>query len=183
MAHAETWVHRLKASDPSVCTEVFDALYAPLLRYAARLTQDEEAAYDILQDVFFKLWERRATLNPDLPLKALLFTMVRNRSLNHQRDKQRHDASRAVMPEALLDPTSRPDNDVEAEMLGAHLHAWIGELPPRRREAFRLSRYEGLTHEEIARVMRLTPRTVSNHIMSALVYLRDRLHALESNCT
>ena len=68
-------------------------------------------------------------------------------------------------------------------MLGARIHQWISDLPPRRREAFQLSRYEGLSHEEIAQVMNLTSRTVSNHIMLALVYLRKRLRALESNLT
>ncbi len=68
-------------------------------------------------------------------------------------------------------------------MLGTRIHQWISELPPRQREAFQLSRYEGLSHQEIAQVMDLTSRTVSNHIMLALVYLRKRLHALESNLT
>ena len=52
---------------------------------------------------------------------------------------------------------------------------WIDELPPRRREAFRLSRFDGLSHDEIARVMALTPKTVNNHIVLALQTLRERL--------
>ena len=42
------WSRRLRASDPDACTELFRALHAPLLRYAARLTGDEDAAYDVV---------------------------------------------------------------------------------------------------------------------------------------
>ena len=53
-------------------------------------------------------------------------------------------------------------------------------MPERRREAFRLSRYEGLSHEEIAPVMGLTPKTVNNHVVLALQHLRTRLRTYES---
>ena len=113
MTQAQTWVRRLKESDPSVCTEVFDAMYGPMLRYATWITQDEEAAYDILQDVFFNLWQGRQRLNPDLPLKALLFKMTRNRALNHQRKKQTlHDdepsAHRFAYPNVRRTGMARP---------------------------------------------------------------------------
>ena len=183
MIQAKTWVHRLNDSDSSVCTEVFDALYGPLLRYARRLIQDEEAAYDILQDVFFKLWQIRETLNPKLPLKPLLFKMVRNHALNHQRKKKYQEVRLTPALETVPTQGPAPDNAIEAERLGAWMHQWIRALPPRQREAFQLSRYEGLSHAEIAQVMNLTPRTVSNHIMMALVSLRDRLRALESDLT
>ena len=183
MTQAQTWVRRLKESDPSVCTEVFDAMYGPMLRYATWITQDQEAAYDILQEVFFKLWQGCQRLNADLPLKALLFKMTRNRALNHQRKKQHQQTRLSAMQEIVPDQEPHPDNSLEAKMLGTRIHQWIGELPPRQREAFQLSRYEGLSHQEIAQVMDLTARTVSNHIMLALVYLRKRLRALESNLT
>ena len=135
MTQAQTWVRRLKESDPSVCTEVFDAMYGPMLRYATWITQDEEAAYDILQDVFFNLWQGRQRLNPDLPLKALLFKMTRNRALNHQRKKQHQQTRLSAMQEIVPDQEPHPDNSLEAKMLGTRIHQWISELPPRQREA------------------------------------------------
>jgi RNA polymerase sigma-70 factor (ECF subfamily) len=53
------------------------------------------------------------------------------------------------------------------------LKEWIKELPDRRREAFVLSRFEGLDHEEIADVMDISSNTVNNHIVAALDYLKD----------
>ena len=64
-------------------------------------------------------------------------------------------------------------------MLDERLRMFIEQMPDRRREAFMLSRYEGLSHEEIAQVMKLTPRTVNTHIVLALKDLRNRLGALQ----
>ena len=60
-------------------------------------------------------------------------------------------------------------------MLGDRVRAWIGELPPKRREAFWLSRADGLSYAEIATVTGTSVKTVENHIGAALRHLRDRL--------
>lgn len=156
-------------------------MHPVLLRYALQLTHDEAAAYDVVQDAFIKLWNVRETLDPHRSMKALLYRIVRNLSLNYQRMRRHEEAKRAAMP--VPDPTRMPspEETLDAEALGARLREWIGELPPRRREAFQLSRFEGLSHEEIAQVMSLTPRTVTNHIMLALQFLRDRLRAFQAS--
>ncbi len=156
-------------------------MHPELLRYALRLTRGEEAAYDIVQEAFVKLWDVRETLDPERSMKALLYRIVRNLSLNYQRMKRRQAMEQAALP--VPDPASAPtpEQAFDAEVLGTHLRQWIETLPPRRREAFQLSRFEGLSHEEIAHVMELAPRTVTNHIMLALQHLRGRLRAFQAS--
>ena len=84
-------------------------------------------------------------------------------------------------PESARQPT--PDEMIDAESLKEKIRGWIAELPAKRREAFELSRYEGLSHDEIAEVMNLAPRTVTNHIMLALQQLRDRLKSYQTSGT
>ena len=57
-------------------------------------------------------------------------------------------------------------------ILPKKLHEWVEQLPERQREAFELSRFEGLDHEEIAQVMQVSARTVNNHLVAALRQLR-----------
>jgi RNA polymerase sigma-70 factor (ECF subfamily) len=59
------------------------------------------------------------------------------------------------------------------------LHLWIKELPERQREALMLSRYHDLSHREIALIMRISPRTVNNHIIRALNHLNERIQTFE----
>ncbi len=175
------WSQRLRASDPTACTEVFEVLHPVLLRYALQLTRDEAAAYDVVQEAFIKLWQVRQTLDPERSMKALLYRIVRNLSLNVQRMKRHEAIQHAALPDQLAAQTPTPEEAYDAEVLGTHLRRWIDTLPPRRREAFQLSRYEGLSHDEIAQVMSLTSRTVTNHIMLALQYLRDHLRAFQAS--
>ena len=177
----EDWSKRIRDADEQAYAEVFEALHTPLLRYTIKLIDNEPAAYDVVQDAFIKLWTTRDRLDPDRSLKAFLFTIVRNLSFNYQRQLKAQQARITAMPTQETTSVPAPEETMDAEALGDRLRGWIAELPPRRREAFHLSRYEGLTHEEIADVMDLTPRTVTNHIMLALQHLRGRLNAYQAN--
>ena len=173
-----------RIADRKTFAKVFRRYYAPLSRYARRFTGDASAAADVLQDVFLKLWEDRSRLTVERSLQAMLYTMVRNRALNMNRRRQRMASDTAV--DNLLDrPSAQVSSDhrLAAHDLQRHLHRWIEELPPRRREAFALSRYHGLSHAEIADVMGISERTVDTHIVHALRELRRRLDELQDKGT
>lgn len=176
------WSRRLAADDPSALRDLFDATYKPLVRFASRLVGDDAIARDLTQDAFVRIWDRRATLDPSLSLRALLYRTVRNLALNHLRDVN----TRRLL---LEDPSVRevsvtprklpqPDDKLYGDELAAHLELFISELPPRQKEALRLSRFDGLNHQEIAAVMGCAPRTVNNHLVRALDHLRTRLAEL-----
>lgn len=167
-------------ADTAALTEAYRAFRAPLVRYAHRFTGDADAARDVVQDVFVKLWERRETLAIETSLQALLYTMTRNRALNDHR-RRAHIAADVGVEEAnegAAPGVETADVALEAAELGRHLGRWIEALPPRRAEAFTLSRFHGLPHAEIAEVMGLSVRTVDTHIVHALRDLRVRLDVL-----
>ena len=171
------WSRRLRQSDHTAYTELFRATYDALYRYAWNYTHEQEAAYDVLQDVFLKLWQIRARIDPERSLKALLYQMVRNTALNQLRYNKRHAAD--DLDDMLYEPAVSEEHaaDLDAGELDAEMQSWIAEMPDRRREAFMLSRYQGLSHAEIAQIMDLAPKTVNNHIVLALQHLRERLLA------
>lgn len=173
------WSRRIRQSDTSAYRALFEAVHVDLLRFAWRFTLDREAARDVVQEVFLKLWQVRETLDAKKSLRAFLYTMVRNRSLNYRRSVR--DEVRSIDADPLWEPEDQDDHEAEtnAEMLERQIHVWIEELPERRREAFVLSRFHGLSHDEIADMMGLTPRTVNTHIVLALKDLRGKLEALE----
>ena len=167
-------------ADRQTFSAVFRRFHAPLLRYALRITSDAATAADVLQDVFLKLWEDRQTLSVQVSLQALLYTMVRNRALNRLRRTQRLAQDVAVEDVMNRDEEPRSDATLEASDLQRHLYRWIDDLPPRRAEAFTLSRYHGLKHREIAALMGVSERTVDTHILLALRELRRRLDDLNA---
>ncbi|MDE2834788.1 MAG: RNA polymerase sigma-70 factor [Bacteroidota bacterium] len=174
------WSRRLagpRADAHRAFKEVFDVMHVALISFSwRRYTKSQVMSQDIVQNAMLKLWEIRKTLDPKRSLKSLLYTMVRNLSLNAIRD--RHPAQE-LNPEFMEDRvTQGPDDELDYRMRKQLLYKYISELPQRRQEAFTLSRFEGLTHEEIAGIMGLTARTVNTHITLALRDLRARMASL-----
>lgn len=178
----ETWCRRLKASDRTAYAEVFEEMYKPIFRYVRSITRDPEAARDVTQDVFIRLWEARDSLAPERSLEAYLYRIARNRAYNHERSKRtRSENEEAVRMNSAVHPASPdpPDVRAAADRLEDRFRQWIEELPDRQREALVLSRFEALSHDEIASVMDISPRTVNNHIVRALKHLRERIRDYE----
>ncbi len=169
------WCTRLQASDHSAFEEVFQQLYDPLLNYAIYLIKSRPVALDIVQETFLKLWEKRETLNPEKSLKSLLYLIVRNLAFNHQRDTTSREAKLAAQPERTSQEMARPDDVFAADILKGKMDKWIESLPDRQKEALILSRFQGLSHQEVAAVMNVSPRTVNNHLVRALKYIHGQI--------
>lgn len=173
------WTRRLRASDHSALTSVFDATHDGLVGYALRFVRDTGSAHDIVQTAFIRLWEHRETLEPARSIRGWLYQTVRNLALTRLRDDRRHEASLAAWDDAPLWRDPGPEALLAASELGRSMAEWMAELPERQREALTLSRFEGLTHEEIATVMDIAPRTVNNHLVRGLQALRVKLDKAE----
>lgn len=166
----------LRRGDQQVFESVFKEHYAPLCTYARRYLIDPEAAEEVVQDMFFKLWERRDSLLITTSLKSYLFRAVRNHALNYikyQRISQQYidyvgfttsNESAESAHEALI------NNDLER-----HFGRLVSSMPERRRMIFEMSRFEGLKYDEIAQKMNISVKTVENQMTKALEFLRKKL--------
>ncbi len=169
------WSIAIRSSDREAFSALFQEMHDPLFRYADYIVHDRDAAADLIQDAFTKIWQVRETLDPERSLKALLFQMVRNLSLNHERHKKRHRTEDLEAGMQIGSAEHTVDEVLDADTLGGLINSWIDSMPERRREAFLLSRREGLSHEEISVLMGLAPKTVNNHIVLALQFIRKKL--------
>lgn len=172
---------RLRAGDAQALDTLIERYWTPLFGYAVRRTGSRDAAADIVQDVFVRLWERRASWRPDGSVRGLLFRLTRNEAVSRFRRAQAR--ARAIRRYALLgrqplaQPAPAPAEDAE---LRAALDDAIDALPHRRREAFLLRMIDGLGYDEIATVMNTSRQTVANQLSRALASLRERLgHLLD----
>ena len=148
--------------------------FSPRLEaFAQKYTNDTNEAEDIVQDVFLKLWERRELLD-NISLTSFLFMMVRNSCLNHLKHRQIADTVQQRIPdtetaERLYAADFVPD---PSSLL---IDQIMEELPPKCKEAFVLSRLNGLKNREIAEHMAITEKVVEKHITRALKRFRDGL--------
>lgn len=168
----ETWCRRIKASDRDAFRAVFDQLHDSLARYALQITGRKVAAQDVVQYAFTTLWDMRDELDPTESLEALLFRIVRNRAYNTVRNRRTRENKHDEIQRDTDPVQPQPEAEIDADQLEADLRDRIRDLPDRQREALVLSRFEDLSHDAIAEVMDISPRTVNNHIVSALKKLR-----------
>ncbi|MCC5913002.1 MAG: RNA polymerase sigma-70 factor [Balneolaceae bacterium] len=177
--HIETLVELISESDRKAFDRLFRLFYEPMVRYAIRFTKEKAAACDVAQESFIALWQNRKRIDPEQPLKAYLYRIVRNRAINWiQRLDNRNEPLENAGP-VSEDPKIHEEENQDD--FSAPFEIWIRELPDRQQEAFELSRFDGLSHEEIASVMDLSPKTVNNHIVSALRTLREKYEQHLSN--
>ena len=156
-----------------------DAVYRAAI-HNSRCTADAE---DVVQDVFYNVWQRRETLDDSNSLYKYLLRSVYNRSLNYLDKNRRAGEYGAYYREriaALGSSYYAPDNSPVVQKLynddlRASLDAAIESLPPKCREVFRLSYIEDLSNREIGEQLGISPRTVENHMYAALKQLRRKL--------
>jgi RNA polymerase sigma-70 factor (ECF subfamily) len=127
----------------------------------------------MVQTSFVRLWSRRKGLEEAGSLRSLLYTIVRNSCLDELRSRNRRQKAQEG---AIPPPSPRtPYEDVRGAELQRLAAAAVARLPERRREVFRMAREEGLSYQEIAEVMDLSPQTVANHMSLAMADLRTAL--------
>lgn len=168
----KTWAVNIRSSDRQAFDNLFRSVYPRLVQFAVSYTKEKSSACDIVQDTFVALWQNRKAIDPGQSLKAYLYRIVRNRSLNYLRDRSAEISQEQIVAEEDLQTENQSDSSKRADELSEKFSEWIEELPERQQEAFELSRIEGLSHSEIATVMEVSPKTVNNHIVAALRQLR-----------
>jgi RNA polymerase sigma-70 factor (ECF subfamily) len=175
----EELIRRLRAGDEGALELLVSAYWHRLIRYVEGILDQEEGAEDVVQEAFIRLWMRRKELRMEGSFKAFLYTMARNAAI----DERRRFGRRAALAGRADPPGPQPSPLATAEASELQVVAGqaIAALPPRRREVFRLARFEGLSYKEIAQLMGLSPQTVANQMSRALTELHEALDRVFKN--
>ncbi|MFM7153350.1 MAG: RNA polymerase sigma-70 factor [Bacteroidota bacterium] len=170
------WLERLKEGDEAALKKIFDAYYPDLVARIFRIIPDPDACQDIAQDVIVELWNRRDSLEIHSSLGGYLNKAAVNRALNFIKSRNRNviDAS-AELPDSADVSDINMVSAEHTEELESRLHDAIGKLPERCRAVFALSRFEDLSHKEIAERLGISVKTIENQITKAMKLLRESL--------
>ena len=173
-------IHRLNRGDMACFEACYKFYYRGLCSFASRWVPIA-AAEDIVQDTMLYIWENRDKLLEELSLKGLLFMIVRNKAL----DRIAHQIVRLRVHRQLTERFSKhfesPDFYLGSELSRLYDEA-LAQLPEQTRRIFEMSRRKGMTHQQIAAELGVSPQTVNYHISQALrllsVALKDYLPLL-----
>ena len=166
-------IRRLRSDDPAALQSILDRYWDRLVAFAHRFVGEAGDPESQVQEALARLWARRHLLDEEGSLKALLYTTVRNLCLDELRRRgRRNRLNRKALSRT---PVRTPWEDVHGAELQRAAATAVARLPARRQEVFRLVREEGLSYQEVARVLQLSPQTVANHMSLAMADLRTAL--------
>ncbi len=173
-------VAQIRVGSSTAFEQMFAAYYVPLVAFAYGIVQSQESAEELVQDVFARIWEVRATWTIDVSLSTYLYRATRNRALNAARHTQLAGRAAALAAAAgRVWGTSaripRADDALAAHELAARHRAVLAALPARCREAYILNRQHHLSYAEIARVLGVSVKAVEANLARALRVLRTSL--------
>ena len=158
-------------SDPRCFRTLYDAYYSYLCGLAVSYIHDFEEAQELVNDVFLRVWERRALLkHPPLPY---LISGVRNACFNYLRDNKKASEVTLSILERIPDVALYDENEVED--IVRMISDLSSQLPKRCYEVFNLHFDEGLDTADIAKKLGLSPSTVRVQLKLAIDKIREKL--------
>ncbi|MEN7550308.1 RNA polymerase sigma-70 factor [Rapidithrix thailandica] len=170
----ESLLHRIgQNNDEAAFKELFHHFYARLIQYAITLLQHTPEAEEVVLDVFTKVWNKRGQLNTVENFEKYLYISVKNRAIDQLRKRKNHyqtDLPTLELKELITH--HNPEKALLEQELLDKINKAILNLPEKSRMVYRMVKEEGLKYKEVAELLELSPKTVDNHITTAMKKIR-----------
>ena len=141
------------------------------------MVKSQAIAEDIAQDVFLSLWENRQKISGVQNVKAFLNTVTKFTVLKRLRRIKVEEAFKQYQAyRSFLNIEIANQEDIlTLKHINNSIQKGISELPPQQQRVFKLSREQGLSHEEIGETIGVSKKTVKDYIVRSLAFLRQHL--------
>lgn len=158
---------------------VYDRHHRAVFNFLLRFLGDRRAAEDLLQEAFVRVYLHREDYRPTAAFRTWLFTIARNLLVDHlRRAIARPESVDNAALEQAADTSPGPLAELEGRALEDQLQRAVSRLPAFQREVILMSRFAGLSHEEIAQVTGASPGSVRVALHRGLRRIRDLLGLL-----
>lgn len=168
-------ITRIRNGDKGQFELLFRSSYVSLVRYAKTLIKDHDTAEEIVQDLFFRVWQDREKLNIESSLNGYLFRSVHNRCMHFIEHKKVVDRHTVEMLLNQHEDQESPSDILLYKELQAEIAEILERLPERCGQIFYMSRFEGLKYSEIAQKLSISIKTVESNMGKALKEFRKEL--------
>ncbi len=137
------------------------------------MVKDTDAAEEILQDVFLKVWNNRERINVDQSFKSWIYAIAINTIYDYYRKLSRDARLQQELINHFADLYQSTDDDFIYEQRRELLEQALQQLPPQRLAVFKLCKLEGKSYQEAAQELGISPSTVSNQLVQATKFLKN----------
>ena len=171
-------IERMMAGDEAALSTLYDRYSAMLFGMLMRILRDQQAAEEVLQDMFLQLWRNAAQFDAKRgSLPAWLMVIGRNRAISRlrgRRDREVLEEEEGDYANTFASGQNIEDEAVRAE-LARNISAALEQLPAEQKQAVELAYFEGMTQSEIANRTGTPLGTVKTRVRTAMQTLRQIL--------
>ncbi|OJU45699.1 MAG: RNA polymerase sigma-70 factor [Bacteroidales bacterium 45-6] len=170
----KSMAERLRNDEASVIDDIFALYHKRIFRFSISYLKNDNDAYDIVQDVFIKVWENRLTLNPDTNFDAYIFTITKNALFSLFRKRLTEKKYLDYLSELTISNNHDTEKQTDYIFLQQKYEELVEKLPTKRKEIFLMSRKTGLSNKEIALRKGISEKTVEDHLSKSLAFLKKQ---------
>ena len=167
-------IKELKDGSASAYDELFNTFGNRVYKFAFSILKSKEDSEEVVQDTFYKIWEKRQTIDPEQSFKSFLFTIAYNNIITKFREKAKEKKYREYFMTNASDHYDQ-EQTILSDDLQNHVQKIIDKLPPRRKQIFILRKENNLTYKEIAGKLGISSKTVENNINLAIKYIKSQI--------
>jgi RNA polymerase sigma-70 factor, ECF subfamily len=168
---------RVAGGDEQALAALYDRLSSLAYGLAFRILGSADAAEDVVQDAFLRIWHRADRYEPGRgAAKPWVLRVVRNVAIDRLRtaDARSRAETRSQTDVALAPVSEQPDEAASRSERSKTLRQALAELPPEQRRAIEIAYFEGLSHSEIAERERMPLGTVKTRIRDGVLRLKEK---------
>jgi RNA polymerase sigma-70 factor (ECF subfamily) len=167
----EQWIAlRCRLKEPEAFRELVDLMEQRLFYYIRRFVQDEQLAWDILQDVWMAVFKKIQRLRDTAAIRAWLYRITHDKIANYLREEE---TRKKVLVELAYQDTNNQISFSEGQ--AKEIHQLLEKLSPSHREVMVLFFLEGMRYKEIAEVTRCSLGTVKSRLYWAKKLLKEMI--------
>ncbi|HBL78416.1 MAG: hypothetical protein A2W90_07675 [Bacteroidetes bacterium GWF2_42_66] len=170
---------QMKSGDEKSLSQIFTFFYSDLYQYGMKLFALPDLVKDSIQDVFVRIWEKRASIGEVQNPKAYLISSVRRKLFLNKETQHTGLTEQILKNEGVQNFSFSASEFMEIEEISVQLRnslvQAINNLPERQRELIFLRFYYNLRYAEIAQIMEVNEQTVRNLMQRALANLREKI--------
>lgn len=166
---------RISKGDQSAFEQIFNRYRDKVYHFILGFTHSAADAEEILQDAFLILWEKKGSLaNVDHP-RNYIYTIVKNKTFNFLKKASKSSRLREEIWSNMIEAQNATEELLNLTESNQLINEALNQLAIKKQEVFRMSRYDGLSHEEIAAQTGLSKSRVKNIIVEVVKYIKAYL--------
>ncbi|WEK21338.1 MAG: sigma-70 family RNA polymerase sigma factor [Candidatus Pedobacter colombiensis] len=171
-------LQQVKQGDHTAFNQLYKLFAKDVFSRIKYLVHDQQIAEELHQDIFLKIWEKRASLNCDVPIRSIVMRNTKSIAIDYYRKAARDQKLKEHLIHTATELYDHLEELIDFKETNAALQSAITKLPPQRLKIFTMCKLEGHSYEQAANEYGVSLSTIKDHMAKAMKSIKEDMVAL-----